>query len=118
MKRLWIALVMGMAITAGVAGLSWDIASAQDEADEEILMISGEVTALDASAGTFVVIEEAEEGEVSGDPLTVSVDPMTMIDKGGERIGLDAVAVGDMVTVEYQLNDDGNAIAVNIWLEE
>jgi hypothetical protein len=47
-------------------------------------------------------------------PVVVRVLPRTVIRRGGERVALDALAVGDRVTVVGRVNDNGVLLARNI----
>jgi Cu/Ag efflux protein CusF len=71
--------------------------------------IMGEVTAVDAAAGTITV--KHKKGDV-----TISVDAKTKIMAGKEKKAIEDVKAGEKVTVKYK-EEDGKNVATGVFIK-
>lgn len=71
--------------------------------------ISGEVAAVDATAGTITV--KHKKGDV-----TISVDAKTKVKAGKEKKSIEDVKAGEKVTVKYK-EEDGKKVATAVYIK-
>jgi Cu/Ag efflux protein CusF len=118
MKRV-IALLVAMVFVLSIAGLAIaaekkeaapaqkkEAAPAEKKAPAKVKQVTGEVTAVDATAKTLTV--KGKAGDVS-----LTADDKTVVKIGKEKKALGDIKVGDKVTVKYA-EMDGKNVAKSI----
>lgn len=110
MKRV-IALIVAMLFVLSVAGLALadekkEAAPAEKKAPAKVKQVTGEVTAVDATAKTLTV--KGKAGDVA-----LTADDKTTVKIGKEKKALGDIKVGDKVTVRYT-EMDGKNVAKSI----
>lgn len=121
-KLVLVVFFLGVAIFISAPGYSEDTAATvpADESvaipvDEEMLpveegvgegVVTGEVTALDASAGSISV-----KGADGAEKVFSVIDGETILWKGIEDIKLSDIGKGDNAEVGYYTNDEGKLVA-------
>ena len=115
MKRFFI-LLLALGLTAGTVTVKFRLADAQEAREEEMVTVSGKITAVDLARSTITVQTVTSGNDQEVDTIVISVNGATSIDKSAEAIRLKQLSVGNAVEVEYQVAENGTLIAQHVWV--
>jgi Cu/Ag efflux protein CusF len=76
------------------------------------MSVNGQVTSIDAKAGTLVVKAEAMGGTAAPHDMSFTIGPKTKILKDGKAANLADLKAGDRVAVEYESSSGKNMALV------
>jgi hypothetical protein len=76
------------------------------------MSVNGQVSSIDAKAGTLVVKADAMGGTAAPHDMSFTIGPKTKILKDGKAAGLADLKAGDRVAVEYESSSGKNMALV------